>query len=167
MEKQIPNSFETIVIDADYLAYICSFPTQSNRFFVRDKEGNGIVDKPLLSSCERHLKKIGIPVEDCIITQEPVEHKNWQFIVKKIADKKINEWRDGVGASKVILAFGSATNFRDRLPLFDKYKGNRDPAKKPILLKEIKEFLKASYHCEMPFDAEADDVISMYQFKRK
>ena len=38
MEKQIPNFFETIVIDADYLSYICSFPTQSNRFFVRDKE---------------------------------------------------------------------------------------------------------------------------------
>lgn len=30
--------FNTIVIDGDYLAYLCAFPTQSDRFFVKDNE---------------------------------------------------------------------------------------------------------------------------------
>lgn len=129
------------------------------------KNGNIIVDKPLLSSCERYLTAINVDINNCVVTKEPVAHKNWQIIVRKIAEKKINEWRNAVGATKVILAFGSPTNFRDRLALFQKYKGNRDPSRKPLLLSQIKDLLKSLYYCEMPLDAEADDIISMYQFK--
>lgn len=51
------NRFKTIVIDGDYLAYLCTFPTQSDRYFVKDAEGNVIVDYPSLASCTSYLLK--------------------------------------------------------------------------------------------------------------
>ena len=57
------------------------------------------------------------------------------------------------------------TNFRDTLPLlYNKYK-DRDPSKKPIKLPEIRELIKQLFRWESIPDLEADDVISMYQFK--
>lgn len=57
------------------------------------------------------------------------------------------------------------TNFRDRLDLlYCAYKSDRDPAKKPIKLSEIKELIKKMYYCEIAEDEEADDIISRYQY---
>lgn len=58
------------------------------------------------------------------------------------------------------------TNFRDRLPLlYNKYK-DRDSSKKPIMLSEVRDIIQQTYYCESIDDLEADDIISMYQFKR-
>lgn len=58
------------------------------------------------------------------------------------------------------------TNFRDRLPLlYNKYK-DRDSSKKPLKLKDVRLMIQDMYHCESIDDLEADDIISMYQFKR-
>ena len=58
------------------------------------------------------------------------------------------------------------TNFKDRLPLlYNKYK-DRDSSKKPIMLSEVRDIIQQTYYCESIDDLEADDIISMYQFKR-
>lgn len=57
------------------------------------------------------------------------------------------------------------SNFRDRLPLlYNKYK-DRDSSKKPVKLKEVRELIKDLYRTESIDDLEADDIISMYQYK--
>ena len=48
---------------------------------------------------------------------------------------------------------------------YNKYK-DRDSSKKPLKLKDVRLMIQDMYHCESIDDLEADDIISMYQFKR-
>ena len=101
----------------DYLAYLVSFVTESKRVFVRDKDGNNLVDKPTLKSCQKELDFLNVNIDDCIVTTEVVSHKNWEYIAKKMVSKKVEDWKKKFSATCCIIAFGGETNFRDRLPL--------------------------------------------------
>ena len=159
------QKFNTIVIDGDMLAYLAAFPTQSDRWFVRDDEGDVVIDYPTLKSCEDYLEKRNLLISDYSVTKERIVHKNWEFIARRVANNKVEEWKRDVGATNVIVAMGT-TNFRDRLPLlYNKYK-DRDSSKKPLKLKDVRLMIQDMYHCESIDDLEADDIISMYQFKR-
>lgn len=161
----IKQRFNTIVIDGDMLCYLASFPTQSERFFVTTLEGDSIIDYPSLKSCESYLIKNNINIENCIVSKEKIAHKNWEYIARTSILRKVETWKREVGASHVIIALGE-TNFRDRLSLlYNKYK-DRDSSKKPLKLKEVRAMIKTMYPCEMIDDLEADDIISMYQFRR-
>lgn len=127
--------------------------------------GNIIIDYPTLKSCESYLEKRNLTIDDYLVSKEKIVHNNWEFIAERIAIKKVNEWKKDVGATNVIIAMGTS-NFRDRLPLlYNKYK-DRDSSKKPLKLAEIREIIKRLFPCESIPDLEADDIISMYQFKR-
>ena len=101
----------------DYLAYLVSFVTESKRVFVRDIDGNNLVDKPTLKSCQKELDFLNVNIDDCIVTTEVVSHKNWEYIAKKMVSKKVEDWKKKFSATCCIIAFGGETNFRDRLPL--------------------------------------------------
>lgn len=126
--------------------------------------GNLIIDKPTLKSCESYLESIGLSIDDYVVTKEKVVHKNWEYIARKVAIKKVQEWKNAVGATTCIIAMGTS-NFRDRLPLlYNKYK-DRDSSRKPLKLKEVRGIITELYRCESIPDLEADDIISMYQYK--
>ena len=130
------------------------------------KNGFHIVDKPTLASCQKFLDKEHINIDNCIVTTEVVVHKNWEFIVKRLAQKRIDEWKTLLGASKCIILFNTGLNFRDNLHLLNvAYKSNRDPNKKPKKLKEVRELIQSLYYCEYFHDVEADDGIAMYMVK--
>lgn len=59
---------------------------------------------------------------------------------------------------------GGKTNFRNDIPLFEKYKA-REGAFRPACLKEVRTLLEEIYQVEYSVDCEADDLISMYQYK--
>lgn len=159
------QKFKTIVIDGDYLAYLCAFPTQSDRYCIKDQEDNLIISYPTLKSCETYLTKNGIDIANCIVTKEKTVHKNWEYIARKIAISKVEQWKKDVGATSSIIALGE-TNFRDRLNLlYNKYK-DRDSSKKPIMLPQIRQLIKDLYRTQSIPDLEADDIISMYQYLR-
>ena len=106
MKKQIPSSFDTIVIDGDWLAYYASFVTQSKRVFVRDKDGKAIIDKPSITSCKTELEKLSIEITDCLVSTEVTVHKNWELIARKIINKKVEELKTRLNANNVIIVFG-------------------------------------------------------------
>lgn len=76
----------------------------------------------------------------------------------------MNRLKKETGADKVIIAMGGISNFRDRLPLLHKYKDRKD-AYRPSILKEVRALLKELFDTEISNDCEADDIISMYQYK--
>jgi hypothetical protein len=106
MKKQIPSSFDTIVIDGDWLAYYASFVTQSKRVFIKDKNGVHITDKPSLTSCKAELEKLSIEITDCLVSTEVTVHKNWELIARKIINKKVEELKTRLNANNVIIVFG-------------------------------------------------------------
>lgn len=158
------DKFNTIVIDGDYLVYLCSFVTQSNKFTYFDADGDEIVTRKTVTACKKYIEDKGYDYESCTRDKVTTVHKNWESIAKNTAINKVNKWKKAVGASRVIIALGGPTNFRDRLPLFTKYK-DRDASAKPIKLKEVRKIIESNFSCVFSDDCEADDIISAYQYK--
>lgn len=66
------------------------------------------------------------------------------------------------GTDKYEIYLSGKDNFRDELPLPQRYKGNRSGLVKPLQLKEVMEYLKGVHKAEVVV-GEADDKISMRQ----
>lgn len=158
------DKFNTLVIDGDYLVYLCSFVTQSNSFTYFDQEGDEIVTKKTVAACKKYIEDKGFDYDSCTRDKVTTVHKNWEAIAKNTAINKINRWKNSVGATRVIIALGGPTNFRNRLPLFTKYK-DRDSSSRPVKLKEVRQIIENTFTCIVSDDCEADDVISAYQYK--
>lgn len=77
----------------------------------------------------------------------------------------IKQYLKETDTKEVILVGGGPTNFRDNLPLPTKYKGNRDDTLRPLALKECKQFGLNNYPSLISDNCEADDLISMFQFR--
>lgn len=61
----------------------------------------------------------------------------------------------------MIVYIGGKDNFREKLPLPSKYKGNRSNMLRPILLDEVKGYITRKYKAKSPIGIEADDAISI------
>lgn len=61
----------------------------------------------------------------------------------------------------MIVYIGGKDNFREKLPLPSKYKGNRSDMLRPILLDEVKSYVTRKYKAKSPVGIEADDAISI------
>lgn len=157
------DKYNTIVIDGDYLIYLCSFSTQSNKITYYTPEGDEIVTKSSVTACKKYIESKGFDFESCTRDKSVVVRKNWESIARNTCINKVNKWKAAVGASRVIIALGGSTNFRDRLPLFTKYK-DRDPSNKPVKLKDVRAIVEGLYTCIISDDCEADDIISTYQY---
>ena len=116
-----------------------------------------------MDACTKFCEKNDIDISTCVVDKESILHKNWETIARSTALNKIKKWKRLVNASKVIVAMGGPTNFRDRLPLFQKYK-DRVNSKKPEKLKEVRILLSELFTCIFSDDCEADDLIATYQY---
>jgi len=61
----------------------------------------------------------------------------------------------------MIVYIGGKDNFREKLPLPSKYKGNRGDMLRPILLDEVKGYITRKYKAKSPVGIEADDAINI------
>lgn len=149
------------VLDGDLLAFKASaanetrsievthIPTNRSRIFKHRTEFKETVD----------LDKF--PSESFTITdkQEAAELSYALHTVKKMIE----------GICKVCktdqyeIYLSGADNFRDKLPLPSKYKGNRDGLMRPLQLTEVKDYLINVHKAEVVI-GEADDKISIRQY---
>lgn len=67
-------------------------------------------------------------------------------------------------ADSIEMYMSGNDNFRDTLPLPEKYKGNRDDTLRPVQLKEVRDYLVKKYGAII-YHGEADDVISIRQYE--
>lgn len=61
----------------------------------------------------------------------------------------------------MIVYIGGKDNFREKLPLPSKYKGNRATMLRPVLLDEVKSYITKKYKAKSPVGIEADDAINI------
>ena len=99
------------------------------------------------------------------IKDEQILKNDYKSSMAYLFNHFIQQYKKETNTKEVILVGGGDSNFRDRIPLPAKYKGNRDGALRPLSLKECKEFGKNNYIYDYRDDLEADDVCSMYQFR--
>lgn len=90
--------------------------------------------------------------------------KSYQAIMAYRSRVLVNDFLKASGCDEVLMALGGSTNFRDRLPLPNKYKGNRDGTLRPLALKETRDFIATTFPTVFSEDEEADDIISKYQY---
>lgn len=69
-------------------------------------------------------------------------------------------------AGSIEMYMSGDDNFRDTLPLPEKYKGNRDDTLRPVQLKEVREYLVKKYNAVI-YHGEADDYLSIRQNEEK
>lgn len=158
----------TVVIDGDWLAFVGACMTHITHYIAVNKENNQeIVIETTEKSFTKSLEKLGLDVssEDISIIKEKRLIPNWQATAKGVMLGKANKIKREVSAQHILIAIGGKTNFRDRLPLlYSSYK-DRVGSYRPPNLKEVRELLKSLLPYEESIDMEADDIISMYQFK--
>lgn len=65
----------------------------------------------------------------------------------------------------MIVYIGGKDNFREKLPLPSKYKGNRGDMLRPLLLDEVKSYIMKKYKAKSPVGIEADDAINIRAYE--
>lgn len=147
--------------------FLVASSIETKKVIITNKINNKIItSKPTITACKKELEKLSFAIEDCLIENQSIVHKNWKVIATRIIESKLKTWKAKTGATKCLILFNTGHNFREDLPLlYTPYKCNRDPDKKPLMLKEVRKLLQENYPCDYIHDAEADDLIAMYQYK--
>jgi 5'-3' exonuclease len=114
--------------------------------------------KTLLVDADYLLYRIGFAVKD----DEPVEYAlaTARASVHNIQEKFPD-------SDKTLLFLTGKGNFRDKVATHQIYKGNRDPANKPRLYDEIKEYLIKHQGAEIVTGMEAEDECGIRQYEAK
>lgn len=150
------------IIDGDLLAFkssaVCEqrsievthIPSNRKKVFKTRREMKSFVD----------LDKF--PIEDFLIkdVQTP-EDVSFALHTAKQMIKKIC---DACETNQYEIYLSGPNNFRDKLPLPQRYKGNREGLMRPLLLSEVKEYL-IKYHKAEVVEGEADDKLSIRQWE--
>ncbi len=109
---------------------------------------------------KKSLREQNKPVTDDYIISDKQESDTEENCNKSIANS-IKNIVEAVDADSYELFVGGEDNFRNKLLLPSKYKGNREDSIRPLLLKSSKEFLINSYKAEVVNGKEADDMLSI------
>lgn len=78
---------------------------------------------------------------------------------KRMIDERVGEWVHKFGATRVVMALTDSVNWRHTI--LPSYKMNRHGLPKPVLLKEIKEYISTEYETFLRPTLEADDVLGI------
>ncbi|WP_443698940.1 hypothetical protein [Pseudomonas sp.] len=149
------------IIDGDLLAFKASAANETRGIIALHKPSG----RTKSFKHRTELKEtIGdkFPIEDFDITDtqsaEDISHA--LHTVKRM----IQGICEACGTDKYEIYLSGKDNFRDELPLPQRYKGNRAGLVKPLQLKEVMEYLKGVHKAEVVI-GEADDKISIRQYE--
>ena len=101
-----------------------------------------------------------------ISIEEPIQwednfwtlHADAKFGIEKLKDE-FNNLASKLKADKIIIAFSSPINFRKKV--LDTYKSNRKKSRKPIIYKELLNFVNTNYLTFTMEGLEGDDVLGI------
>ena len=159
--------FDKVYIDGDWLLYLIASICEDNYIEVKDSNNN-ISEYKNITTFKEFLKDKGLPfIKEDYEIESKKRLKPGDVQMKGIFSLKgkIGKIRKDSLAKDVVIALGGKSNFRDRLPLPVKYKGNRDNLQKPLMLNSLKDSLDKNYTVEYAEDQEADDIISINQYE--
>ena len=165
----IPSGIKTksfVVIDLDYICFKVAAVLEEKSvqiYGITETDGDNYLIGTYKNRTE--YKKSEEYIEDYIVKDCQELKKDYKSSMTVLLRKFIEDIRKATKSEEVVLAAGGNTNFRDRLQSPQKYKGNRDNVLKPLALKECKEYAANTYITVRGEDEEADDIISMFQYR--
>jgi len=154
---------ETILlIDGDTVAFRAAAVTEKREIKVTHREsGKYKFFKTRTEFKKRLIEKNGntdaivdYEIED-VQTPEPIQ--NSLHVVKSVISKLFSSFEP----DELIIYIGGKDNFREKLPLPSKYKGNRSNMLRPVNLDEIKSYIIKKYKAKSPVGIEADDAVNI------
>lgn len=157
------------IYDGDAIAYRASAILDNRSVLVKHKpSGRTKVFKNKTELKDAVIAKgLEFNPDDYLITeqQEPEPISNVCHIVKNQI-KKINS---DLFADDYLICLSGKENFRDRLELPSKYKGQREGLMRPVHLKETKAYLWKHHPSLLANDREADDdlIIKGYEYLKR
>lgn len=167
----------TLIIDADYIKFAIASVAEKRTIKVTHKTSGKVKefdnrtefwggwrkkDGGWLAEANSSRSKKWLPedfdLEDVQTVVEPIEN------VLHSAKLMVEGVRKTLEADEVNLVIGRGDSFRLELSTILKYKGNRDGTLRPLLLREVEEFLIKKYKAKVVTYKEADDqcVIDCY-----
>lgn len=154
---------ETILlVDADTVAFRAASVLETRNIEVKHiPTGKVKVFKNRTEFKDRLITKYGslemlkdYSIED-IQTAEPLG--NALQVVKSIMSKIFT----AIEPDDMIVYIGGKDNFREKLLLPSKYKGNREGMLRPLLLNEVRNYVTTKYKAKSPIGIEADDALNI------
>ena len=140
-----------VLVDADGLLYRCGFAVEKSKYLVT--EGAQLLGFFDTSVEAKALDKGTIWTRKEV---EPVE--NAIFLAKTVLDKIGTRFPD---YSLSLFLSPSVGNFRERIAVTHKYKGNRDMAHRPTHMKALQEYLVKEWGAVYAVGQEADDELGI------
>ncbi len=147
------------LIDGDILLYSVGFSVEHNHYDVT-LDGEFLVSFPsydlmweFFPYCSEEMLK-GVDWTKRVIT-DPLSfaYHNLKRSIEAIV-KNTN-------AYEYMIFYSGKENFRDKIATIQKYKGNRDPAAKPVYYSELRNYLRSEYGAIESVGQEADDEIGI------
>lgn len=149
------------LIDGDILCYRVGFAIEKSKYniYIKGEEHFGPV---AVYPYKKDIPEYYAKDEGCYIEKvknvEPLE--NALHSMKESLQSIV----ESVGATSYKIYLTGEGNFRDKISVTRKYKGNRDPNHKPTHYKEIKEYLIKYWEAEIVDGMEADDKLGIEQY---
>jgi len=148
------------LIDADGVVFRCGFAVEHKKykFYIKGEEHNGPFQ---IYEYKRDIPK-ELQEDPEVFCEESVEVEPLQnalFLVKQELEGIIS----ATNADRYSCYIKGKGNFREEVSVTRKYKGNRDPAHRPIYEQEIRDYLEQHWQAEEVDGMETDDKVAMEQ----
>jgi hypothetical protein len=153
--------------DGDLLVYRAGFAAEKAHYDVsyEDDDGEDVVkeiqykrDAEAWMEENAHLGPFTIEQK-----REPEPVANALYNVKSLIGTALD--RLGVGRRSLTVYLSGPSNFREQIATILPYKGNRDPAHKPVHGPAIKEYIRDRYPTVTSEGEEADDVVGYSHYR--
>lgn len=143
-------------VDGDVLVYRAGFACEHTRWTASDAGTVKVFDSKaeMLAWADTEQRAAGSYVVGLERDVEPVT--NAYYNVRSMIDAMSAR----LATTDVLVYLSGPTNFRTGLATLKPYKGNRDPAHKPVHAADIKAMMRREYDVITSQDEEADDAIA-------
>lgn len=147
-----------VIVDADILAFRMAAACEKRGVKVTSPTGNSKTYKNK-TEFKDYLKTV-----DKLHLLDKFEIEPFQYDADLgracgMIDGKIEQIKEFTFADKIKFFVSGKDNFRDSLPLPEKYKGDRSTALKPLYLRECKGYIYKNFDTEASNGSEADDYV--------
>lgn len=162
------NSFSNIqqtsdgllVIDGDWLAFKVAAVLEKKEVKVYTPDGDYVKNFKTRTA----FKNSSMYDETFEIRDSQELKKGYENTMAYLLQELVRTFLKATHCNRVLVALGGKGNFRNELPLPQKYKGNREGGIRPLALGETRDKIPELFPTVYSENEEADDIISKYQF---
>lgn len=153
-----------VAIDGDLISFKAAAANEERSIEVKHIPTGRVRTFKHRTEMKKEIDLEKFPLSDFEITDvqtcEDISHA--LYTVKHMVEGIVEK----AGADSIEMYMSGKDNFRDTLPLPEKYKGNRDDTIRPVQLSETRDYLTKKFKA-VTYHGEADDYLSIRQWETK